>query len=134
MSKSQWKSEAEYQAACYRWYQSYVHEDEWGRLIGIYNNPPNIAQLISMGLRPGISDFLYFAPLQKFSHKIDNETFIKYERGETVWIELKILGRKQNDAQITWERRVHSFGHRYHLCVEELSAFQDIIHHYRTLK
>jgi hypothetical protein len=118
--KSNWKSEAEFQAACYRWYMREVEEEEWGRLIGIYNNPMNISQLISMGLRPGISDFLYYP---EGILEVDNMVWVR----PSVWIELKIEGKKQNPNQLKFEPMVKRFGHQYYLVTEDIEIFKSLI-------
>lgn len=107
--QSQWKSEAEFQAACVKWFDREMAHHR-GRLIAIYNNPPNISQLISMGLRPGASDLFYRLP-----NKL------------VVWIELKLIGRTQNLNQIIFEQMVTAWGDPYHLVTEHLDAFINVI-------
>lgn len=109
---SQWKSEAEFQSACFKWFDK-TYPELRGRLIGIFNNPKNASQLISMGLRPGIADMLFFP-----------------DDGSVVWIELKIGYNKQSDNQISFEHRVTSFGHKYFVVSESLDIFQNLIKTY----
>lgn len=121
-SKSIWKSEAQFQAACVKWFDRTFPEQR-GRLIGIYNNPPNAivgAMLLSMGVKPGISDLVYF-PV--FTPVVPMPS--------VVWIELKTLGKKQNDNQIKFEATVKGFGHEYHVVTEEEIIFQNLINSYQ---
>lgn len=129
--QSQWKSEAQFQAECVKWFDK-EFPTQRGRLIGIYNNPKNSSQLISMGMRPGISDLLYF-PL--------DVTYIRYFKdGSSIqdtmirppaWIELKVLGRKQNDNQIRFQSWAEGVGHKYHVVTEYLHYFQNLIKSYQ---
>lgn len=125
---SQWKSEAHFQAACYDWYMKNMPQDEWGRLIGIYNNPPNISQLISMGLRPGISDFLYYPTYPTGCPGIIRIGERRYNMIiAPIWIELKIKGKKQNENQLKFQPMVEGWGHSYYLVTEDLTIFINLI-------
>jgi hypothetical protein len=124
MSISTWKSEAQFQASCVAWFDK-EYPSQRGRLIGIFNNPKNASQLISMGLRPGISDLLYFPPQPKEVHVSLMPLLLK-----VVWIELKIGYNKQSESQTKWEALSKSFGHQYHVVTEYLSSFQSLINLY----
>lgn len=99
-----WKSEAEYQTHCFKWFDKNMQHQR-GQLMLFYNNPPNAivgSKLISMGLRRGASDFLYL-----ISREIH-------------FIELKIGYKIQSDDQIGFEKMVTSLGWKYHLCRSKL--------------
>lgn len=111
-----WKSEAEYQAACVKYFES-TYPDKIGQLMLLYNNPPNSiigAKLISMGLKRGAADLLYF-----------------YEYKHLALIELKIGANKQTPQQHTFEDMVTSYGFNYFLLRSQrygqLDAFINLI-------
>lgn len=132
-NKSIWKSEAQFQAACVKKFdQSYP--EQRGRLIGIYNNPPNAvvaAMLISMGLRPGISDLLYFPETKYIPYAVTlDEKVMVHKIIRVAWIELKILGGKQKPNQERFEETVKGFGHDYFVVEESLDLFINTINLY----
>jgi hypothetical protein len=126
-ASSQWKSEAQYQAACVKEYYRIKPQAEWDRLIGIYNNPPNAivgSLLLSLGIKRGISDLLYFP-----GDVYDADLGATIPR-HPAWIELKILGGKQSPSQLEFQKRVEGWGHDYHLCIESLELFNHLINLY----
>lgn len=112
MASSYWKSEAQFQSYCYKWYDR-EYPQLRGRLFMIYNNPPNAivgGMLVSMGLRKGVSDLL-FLPIPR----------------TIVWIELKIGNKPQTDDQKEFEKLVSDMGWKYYLVREEIEKFKQLI-------
>src|SRR5688572_8416314 len=100
LSRNEWKSEAEYQAECFKLFDKEFPSLR-GRLILIYNNPPNAivgAMLKSMGLRKGTSDHLFFISFKRIA-----------------FIEYKIGYKKQSEEQEAFEILVKNFGFEYYL-------------------
>lgn len=107
-----YKSEAELQMICTRWYNNSYLKDR-KRLILIYNNPPNArmgAILKSMGLKAGVADQLYFGRVP-------------------VWIEFKIDWNDQSDAQQEFQFMVEFYGMIYVVIRNEIE-FQNVIKTY----
>lgn len=116
MNQEKWKSEAQYQAACNKSFCR-NYPEQAGRLILIYNNPPNGimgAMLVTMGLRRGASDFFYFR-----SSKL------------ITFIELKIGKGVQSADQISFQNMVESLGWEYYLLKstykDDLDGFDNLI-------
>lgn len=107
-----WKSEAEYQAACFKRFDR-DYPSLRGRLIMIYNNPPNAimgALLKSMGLRKGASDHAFF-----------------YSYSKIAFIEYKIDYRKQTPEQEEFQAMVESLGFEYYVLNGDVEDFIDLI-------
>lgn len=114
MSKSKWKSEAEFQSFCTKEFDRRYPELR-GRLILQYNNPPNKVMagiLISMGMRRGVADQLFRSPVGN------------------VWIEFKIKGGRQSDFQKDFEASVRGWGDYYELIEEDETLFFNVIKKY----
>jgi hypothetical protein len=111
-SIEQYKSEADLQAQCVKWFDR-AYMNQKFNLFLVYNNPPNAimgAILKSMGLKRGISDLVYFCP----------------NLGLTYWIEMKLPGEKQSDHQKDFENLVVSFGFEYKV-IDDLTKFVHFI-------
>lgn len=110
----EYKSEAHLQSLCTKWFRS-TYPLQWYRLFLIYNNAPNIAMaglLKSMGMQPGISDQLYFTPMMTL-----------------LWIEYKLPGKTQSDAQIDFEKLVRNYGFNY-VIIDNEDMFKIVIKTY----
>lgn len=107
-----WKSEAEFQATCTKWFDK-TFPDKRGQLMLLYQNPPNAiigAKLISMGLRHGSSDHLY-----------------AYDYKCIAWIEYKIGYNTQSDAQEEFQKLVERLGFEYYLIKNDIEDFKGLI-------
>jgi hypothetical protein len=113
---SKWKSEAEFQSTCFKWYDKEVCNIKphlRGRLMLLYNNPPNKIigpMLVSMGLRKGAADHLFL-----------------YSPGKIAFIEFKIGYKTQSEEQVEFEKMVVSLGWEYYLVREEIEVFKALI-------
>ena len=105
------KSEERIQQECYRWFNN-----EFPELRGLLFHVPNggarngreAAKLKTMGVYPGVSDFLFLM------------------NGTCFCIELKTETGSQSDSQIEWEETVKNQGFSYEV-VKSLDEFQSVI-------
>jgi hypothetical protein len=75
-------------------------------------------QLISMGLRAGVSDMLVFLPMPTGLDEI-------------IFVEVKAPKGKQSEKQKKFEKKVTSFGYRYYV-VYSVSDMQKIVENHKN--
>jgi hypothetical protein len=103
-------TEEQLHTECYRWFWN-EYPNQRGLLFHVDNNSYNSvigARKKALGVVSGVSDLILVLPRR------------------VVFIELKVPGGKQSDAQVEFERNVGNRGHEYYL-VYSLIEFKQII-------